>query len=266
MAGTSGKSIHILFQTRAPNLVQSLTPIFLLFIETTQNDAIGQYLVQGRAVNLDDMHDGMVLTSVAGYPIVIQLNPFRVNNISISVSERNILYENAIRHTMVQYPSPPVPWFSKSTFDILLELNKTRGGDISRFIDLIKSETDVHLQLQFDEALSKATTLFVPTNDALGTLEPNVLVSPVLNRLLRNHLVSGNFVKKLWYVIPTGTQVSSTELLLESQAGQVLELEIIDDDVTINGDARIVQGDVYSEHGILHIIDRPLIFSSLLWE
>jgi uncharacterized surface protein with fasciclin (FAS1) repeats len=43
-----------------------------------------------------------------------------------------------------------------------------------------------------------------------------------------------------------------------SQAGHVLELNITEV-VTINGNVKIIREDVFSEHGIIQIIDKPLL-------
>jgi hypothetical protein len=67
-------------------------------------------------------------------------------------------------------------------------------------------------------------------------------------------------------MIPTGTKVSDTELVLTSVAGTVLALRTPDKyssavagGVTINGNVTIVQQDAFSEQGIVHIIDKPLV-------
>jgi uncharacterized surface protein with fasciclin (FAS1) repeats len=57
---------------------------------------------------------------------------------------------------------------------------------------------------------------------------------------------------------PYGTKVSETELRLETQAGQVLNLTI-HDVVTINEDVTIIQADLFSQQGVLHIIDKVLL-------
>jgi uncharacterized surface protein with fasciclin (FAS1) repeats len=41
-------------------------------------------------------------------------------------------------------------------------------------------------------------------------------------------------------------------------AGQVLDVKIDDTTVTINGNVTIVQGDIFCEQGIMHVIDSPL--------
>jgi uncharacterized surface protein with fasciclin (FAS1) repeats len=229
-----------------------------------QLDIIEGYTVQGEALALEDLHDGMVLPSVAGYPLTVQLDPFRVNNVTISL-ERDLNYKNGILHNFDRYPVPLVHWIGKSTLDVLLETNDQRNGDLSDFIALIHELPDLKIQLK--NGLPKGMTLFVPTNDALATVVPNLLTSmsqsqettnSTLRQLVLNHVVHGNFARRCWWIVPTGTHVSDTELMLTSQAGQVLQLNITEV-VTINGNVKIIHEDLYSEHGIIQIIDKPLL-------
>ena len=55
--------------------------------------------------------------------------------------------------------------------------------------------------------------------------------------------------------------ISSTELRLKSQIGQDLNLTMNDKYVIINGNARIFQEDIFSEDGIIQIIDKVLVLS-----
>lgn len=212
----------------------------------------------------DDMHGGMVLTSMSGYPLSIQMDPLRVQNERVSLTERNLQYRNGIIHRFDRYPNPLVPWIGKSTFDVLLETNEMRSQDLSGFIALIEATPDFKARLELGEEDMMAITLFVFTNAALAMLDPNQLADP--NLLLNQHLVAGNFATKSWWMIPTGTKVSDTELVLTSVAGTVLALRTPDKyssavagNVTINGNVTIIQQDIFSEQGIVHIIDKPLV-------
>jgi uncharacterized surface protein with fasciclin (FAS1) repeats len=208
------------------------------------------------------MYDGMVLTSIAGYPVVIHLNPFRVNTTAIAEEHRNLRYKNGIVHKLVQYPNPIVPWIGKSSFDVLREANMKRSGDLSVFIGLIEESPDIMNQLLLEDGDTKAITLFAPTNDALlAVLEPGLVENSLLLRVfLQNHMVSGNFAKSCWWTIPTGTAISETELWLETQAGQLLKLNIPNDEsVTIDGAVTLIGRELFSEQGIIHVIDRPLM-------
>jgi hypothetical protein len=49
---------------------------------------------------------------------------------------------------------------------------------------------------------------------------------------------------------------------MTTRAGKVLDVEIDDTTVTINGNVTIVLGDIFCEQGILHLIDNLLTFLS----
>jgi hypothetical protein len=72
-------------------------------------------LVEGM-VAYEDMYDGMVLHSVTGYPLLIQMDPLRINNNNIIQSETNLFFKNGIVHTTYEFPMPRAPWFGKATF------------------------------------------------------------------------------------------------------------------------------------------------------
>jgi hypothetical protein len=242
----------------------ALFPLFDTYIMSSvvhQMDALENLFVPGRVLHVEDMYDGMVLTSLSGYDRVIQLNPLRIDNVNVEVPDSNIYFKNGVVHGINNYPFPIVPWVGKSMLDVLMETNDARGGDLSDFIALIGASPNITTQMELGEGDKSATTLFVPTNYAMASLDLTQLADPsVLQQLLLNHTVAGNFAKRFWKDIPTGTVVSSTELTLETQAGQVLVLSINETDVgvTINGVTTIVQSDIFCEQGILQVIDRVL--------
>ena len=202
----------------------------------------------------------MILKSMSGYPLVIQLDPFRVNNISLIWNFLGFgqhVYKNGITYVLESYFSPIVPWINKSIMDVLLETNQQRNQDLSTFIAMIKTLPDVKALVFEEEGLGK--TLFVPTNQALSNMNPSLMMvnGTMAMQFLRNHIVSGNFVKRCWKSIPTGTKLNDTDLILVSKAGYELHLKI-DDVVTINGGSTIVQEDIFSGRGTLHVIDKAV--------
>ena len=222
------------------------------------------FAIQGQVIQLEDMYDGLVLTSMAGYPLKIQLVPFQMNNITIiNTPPESSQFKNGIIYSLNDYPSPIVPWIGKTLYDILQELNHLHGGDLSGFIALIEAMPDLFGKLKassFD-----ATTLFVPTNEALALLDPTLLeeiqgeLDPTTNHLVLHHVVNGNFAKSCWSTTSIGNMISSTELRLESRIGQVLDLTMNEENITINGIARIIHEDIFSEDGIIQIIDMVLV-------
>lgn len=201
----------------------------------------------------------MVLRSIADYPLLIQFDPLRINNNIIIPTELNIFFKNGVVHNTYEFPNPLVPWLGKSIYDVLLETNETHQGNLSIFIGLIDVSPNLKLLLQEGEGLA-GTTLFAPTNDAMAKVDPNVLADPMLLQdFLLNHVVSGNFVRRCWWIIPTGIQVSETKLTLKTHAGQILSLEI-NDVIIINDKVTIFQEDIFSEMGTMHAIDMPLLY------
>ena len=201
----------------------------------------------------------MILKSISGYPLVIQLDPIRVNNVSLNMEE-TVMFNNGIQYQLSEYFSPAVPWTVKSIMDVLLETNEQRNQDLSAFIAMIDAFPDIKALVLEEERLGK--TLFVPTNQALSNVNLSLIANAsMVMQFLRNHIASGNFVKRCWESIPTGTKVNDTELILDSKAGYELHLKI-EDVVTINGGSTIIQEDIFSKGGVIHVIDKALLVDS----
>jgi uncharacterized surface protein with fasciclin (FAS1) repeats len=120
-------------------------------------------------------------------------------------------------------------------------------------------------QLSWSQQL-ELTTIFVPTNDAPSTLNSSLMedvsadVRDITSRFYKrlfNHFVTGTFATTAWMMIPTDANVSETQLNLPTHAGNVQYLEI-QDTVTIYGFSTILQRNIFSEYGIVHVVDKPL--------
>ena len=170
-------------------------------------------VVEGQVIDLEDIHDGMVVTSMAGYPMTFLSNPFRLNNINISTTSKDIHYKNGVIHTLVNYPKPSAPWLGKTMQYILQETNDKYKGNLSDFIAFIAVTPDIQVLLQANS--TDATTLFVPTNDALAIWKLTLMQQgqeidgTMIQQLVKNHVVNGNFVRSSWWMIPTGTKLSN---------------------------------------------------------
>jgi Fasciclin domain len=216
--------------------------------------------IEGCILDLEQIYNGMGLTSMAGYPLTFQQNPFRLDNVIVSTNSSNKHYKNGVVHTLQEYPNPFVPWRGKSILDVLQETNNERKGDLSDFIADIAITPDIQVLHEADSIT--ATTLFVPTNDALAEWNLTLMEqgqeysTTTIEQMVQNHIVNGNFVQSDWQMIPTGTQLSNKELRLTSFTGHSLDLLIDDDIVTINGDVMILQKDIFSENGMIHIINK----------
>ena len=205
-----------------------------------------------------DITDGLVVQSMAGYPVTFFKQPnFTIDG--MEVLKRDITYTNAVEQELAHVPNSLVPWMYRTDFDVLLEVNAQRGGDLSEFIALLKS-SNLTEQMKM-EVGDRPITVFVPTNDALSTIVTSDTFDAAssAHQLLLNHLVVGNFVTNSWLRIPTGNKISDTKLQLTTQAGNTLDVLVGDENVTINDSVRIIQKDVLSFTGVLHIIDSPLV-------
>ena len=216
--------------------------------------------IEGYILDLEQIYNGMVVISMAGYPLTFQHNPFRLDNVSVSTNSSNKHYKNGVVHTLEEYPNPFVPWRGKSILDVLHATNNERKGDLSDFIAFIAITPDIQVLQEADSIIP--TTLFVPTNDALAEWNLTLMEqgqeysTTMIQQMVQNHIVNGNFVQSDWQIIPTGTQLSNNELRLDTLAGKSLDLLIDDDTLTINGDVMILQKDIFSENGIIHIINK----------
>ena len=159
-------------------------------------------IIEDYALGLDDIYDGLSLPSRSG-----DLRTFTVNktgyfvdgDISFASNETSFLFSKGFLHNLDEFPSCFIKWLGKSSYDILLETNENQNGDLSDFITLAEASSLKEL-LQTGPG---PVTLFVPTNNALATLDSQILefegmidTTSALYHLLLNHLVHGNFVTK----------------------------------------------------------------------
>ena len=214
-------------------------------------------IIEGQNLTFANIADGLVVKSMAGYPVTFYKHPnFTIDG--IEVLNQDITFTNAVEHKLAHVPQTLVPWMYRTDYDVLLEVNEQRGGDLSDFIKLLNS-SNLTEQLTM-EVVDKPITLFVPTNEALSTIvTDNILDSNSrIHQLLLNHFVVGNFVMNSWLRLPSGMAINNTKLQLTTQAGNVLSVLVGDKNVTINGNVHIIQKDVLSYTGVLHIVDLPL--------
>jgi uncharacterized surface protein with fasciclin (FAS1) repeats len=230
--------------------------------------------VEGVALSIEDMIDGTVLRTLSGFEIGIGVNgsDVRINGVPLSHVERNKQCINGYLHNMVDFPFSFVKWLGKSNYDILLETNEKRNGDLSRFIDLIDASRDLKQRLQNGTELM---TIFCFTNEALSKLEAPILVEldkvsaagvidsfSDIHQLLLNHVVSSIFARNVWKDFSPGKRVSDTELQLVTQAGKLISLVIEPGEhVVINGLSKMIQEDLFSQHGAVQVIDMPLLLA-----
>ena len=155
-------------------------------------------IIEGQALTYSDIQDGLVVNSVAGYPMKFLKHPnFTINGDVVLIGD--ICYTNGIVHLLAHVPDPLAPWMYKTIYDILLEVNNQQDGNLSDFIALLNS-SELKKRLMLDDS-SRPITLFVPTNEAMSTIvvqgsDMIANVSSPSYQLLLNHVVQGNFVRR----------------------------------------------------------------------
>jgi uncharacterized surface protein with fasciclin (FAS1) repeats len=155
-----------------------------------------------------------------------------VNNHTMATTGHDA-FKNGVVYRSFTTPNPLAPWIGKSLFDVLVETNSVLNGNLSKFIALIEASPQIKEKIELQKGSTKATTLFAPTNNALlTTLDADQMSLVVTNTTLRqlfllNHLVDGNFASLCWWItIPGYNARSTTELQLETQAGQMLDFYV----------------------------------------
>ena len=92
-------------------------------------------------------------------------------DIPFASNDTNFLFGNGFLHNLDVFPSCFIKWLGKSSYDILLETNENQNGDLSDFVTLVEASGLKEL-LQIGPG---PVTLFVPTNNALATLDSQIL-------------------------------------------------------------------------------------------
>lgn len=99
-------------------------------------------------------------------------------------------------------------------------------------------------------------TIFAPTNDAFAKLDPAALTSAMADP-------KGALSKILTFHVISGKAMSAAELLTAATAtsvqGGAVTFAGSGQEVTVNGSAKIVCGDVKVGNGVVHIIDSVLM-------
>jgi len=254
---TNRTNVNLTVFTFEPGKVNNVDiSIITKFVKPLWNghtlDFLLSFTIEGIVLSADDLFNGLVLTSMARYPLEFNLNPTRVNDVTIVESTQ--YYRNGVMIFISGFPRPYIPWVEKSLYEILIEANIRRGGDLSTFISIVNNTVDFKKELQAHG--TGATTLFAPTNENLSTSMGNLTI------FLNNHIAVGNVATRAWKTIPTGTILNDTHLSLETFGGTTLVLAMTQPNITINSDATIIESDLFSEFGIVHIIDKPITIAA----
>ena len=221
--------------------------------------------------------NGSEFTTEAGNKIIISStdDDFAVitKNVSIPVKayiqQPNIEVSNGVVHGLFDFYYPP--WFNLTVFEVLEQANAERG-DLNTLISLLEAAPTLKEKLMGRKG---PLTFFAPVDSSFSVLPTDIVDSAIINgltvgselfKLIQNHMAPANYVAafRAWERIPEGTRdaAKTDQLSLLSDASDILEVVVVNNETTIiNGAANIVQFDVFSEHGVIQIIDSLLIFT-----
>ena len=165
------------------------------------------------------------------------------------ISEVDLVCSNGIVHFIDEVLDPV-------ELDLFEQLEKD-----GRFTILTKLITRSGLSKLFQNRHS-VYTVFAPTDEAFTTLPAGTveaLMSPekldLLSDVIRSHIVEGaRTVGKIEGIQPLGTPGRS----VTNEYGQSLIYRIVKDAPTIDG-RQIIERDLVTRNGFLHVIDRPLL-------
>ena len=139
-----------------------------------QLTALENLIIEGYTLGLDDIYDGLSLPSRAGTLRTFTVNTtgyFLDGDIPFAPNDTNYHFTNGFLHNLDEFPYRLIKWIGKSNYDILLETNENENGTLSVFVSLVEASGLKEL-LQTGPG---PVTLFVPTNNALATLDPQLL-------------------------------------------------------------------------------------------
>mmetsp|Transcript_23796 Transcript_23796/g.36190 ORF Transcript_23796/g.36190 Transcript_23796/m.36190 type:complete len:343 (+) Transcript_23796:48-1076(+) len=222
------------------DLVEKLvTPIWM-----PQLQDLLEYHILNSAVTSSDLSDDMIVTTINGEDITINLDPARINdNSNILVNDfLDIEADNGIIHGIDRVLAPTS--LTSNIVDIA-------SGD-ERFSILVDAITaaDLGSALVGDGPL----TIFAPTNDAFDKLPKGALTSlldnmDMLADILKYHVVEANAL---------GTSLSNGDELETLLDGESVEVMVSGSNVRIN-DANVIVADIIANNGIIHAIDTVLL-------
>lgn len=129
-----------------------------------------------------------------------------------------------------------------------------RAGEEDNFTILLNLIEDVGLTQTLSE---NEFTLLAPTDDAFNNLPEGVSLDQLTEEqqinLLQYHLIEGSVIS---------AEISEQQDA-ESEHGELLLLQNIDGELTVNNRATVVSGDITASNGVIHAIDEVLMPSEV---
>jgi len=191
-------------------------------------------------VRSTNLADGMTATTIIGEDITINLDPARVNNVTISTAD--IDADNGVIHGIDGVLTPVS--VTSNVIDIIA------GDDQFTTLLMALKLAGLDLPLMGDGPF----TVFAPTNDAFDAL-PLALVDMLL---LPANIEQLTNVLKYHVVTANADSPSLTSGDIETLNGKSVEVDVSDMGITV-GVANFVGPDMIAINGIIHAIDTVLM-------
>ena len=189
--------------------------------------------------NSTDLSDGMILTTLDGKLLTVDIDGSTVSIDGATVTEADRQCSNGVIHVIdaVMVPKPNIVEAAIGTgiHDTLVTAVIAAGLD-----GVLSDETASY-------------TVFAPDDDAFAALDQEYLNDLVLND-------TANLTKILTYHVVDGIYMSSDlsdGMMLETVNGKYIEIEI-DGGVHVDG-AMVTLADVECSNGVIHVIDAVMV-------
>ena len=146
----------------------------------------------------------------------------------------NIEASNGVVHVIDAVLLPPLP----SIVDIAIAT-----PELSTLVAALQ-QAELVETLQGDGPF----TVFAPTNDAFAALD-SVPEGEALVEVLLYHVASGNFFAE--DIIEAGS--------VTTIQGEEVTVEVVGDDVILNGSVKVIMANIEASNGVVHVIDAVLL-------
>jgi transforming growth factor-beta-induced protein len=197
----------------------------------------------------DELVGGLGLRTLQGERLFFDVTDgtTRVNGQEILGS---VLANNGIVHVVGGVLAPSIP-FPATTDNTIVDVAVSLPDSFSTLVALV---TQADLVAFLSQPLE--FTVFAPTNDAFGALDPG-LVAALQTRPYKMHLKS-----VLSYHVLEGEVFSGDiqdGMMAETLIGESVTFSTSENGVFVNDNAQVVTADVPADNGVIHVINNVLL-------
>ena len=205
----------------------------------TLTEVLLYHVASGRN-NIQDLLNQETLTMLQGEDISVRINENNeiVINNTVKLLQANIGASNGVIQVIDAVLIPP----SLQPLPSIVEL-AIATPELSTLVEALQA-ADLVETLQGEGPF----TVFAPTNDAFAALDA-IPEGDALKEVLLYHVAAGKFFAE--DVIAAGE--------VETIQGQTVSVEVVDGDVILNGNVKVIMADIEASNGVVHIIDAVLL-------